>query len=143
MEPPGYLVDHVEDIVEAETNIVDVLGLHRRNEGPVEPRQSFMRDVVAFVFDLMNPNAQRVPVGFLRCYALIQHFSSLHDQLRLLLKEIEELLVFGEKFHIGPSTFGPGAVSFRPAPLHGNLGGAGKPSIAFRQNRSSALNRPV
>ena len=49
--PPRGAVDPVHDVVEPRRQLVDVLGIERRDEGSIEPGDDRMGDVVGLVLE--------------------------------------------------------------------------------------------
>ena len=53
-QPADRAVDEVDDVVEADRELVDVLPVDRRDEGPVDAAQDLVRDLVALVLEALD-----------------------------------------------------------------------------------------
>ena len=74
-------------------------GFDRSNKSGVEAGIDFMEDTVSLLFKRMNLMSGVRQVGVARGCALDQQVSRLTDQLYLLLKILEELLVTWKQLH--------------------------------------------
>ena len=53
-QTPDGPVDQVDDVVEADGQLVDVLAVDRRDEGPVDAAEDLVRDLVALVLEALD-----------------------------------------------------------------------------------------
>ena len=139
------LLDLVQNIVQVRAQRVDVLGIQRRDERLVQPRENLMDDFVALFFQIGDPARCIFEPAAVPGNALLQQVGSLIDQFYLANEEVEEFVFARKQSHMGSKnvpaiTAAAGRTLYAKLQLCQNGDGNVKHS---RRNHSKSINAPL
>ena len=94
------LLQPVQDVVETRAYVVQILGIHGRNERLIQAREDLVDDPIALTFKFLNSFGGVFEPFTIGDNALLQKHGRLADQLHLPNKEVEEFLFAGKESHM-------------------------------------------